>query len=130
MNDTVRSSIKIIFILFIFLSIFSCNFEKKKNYKTVEQEEEIVKFLIYGELLPDGYIDPYIDNNTDSITKKFGFVVRRISGCDVTNALINDAEETNKASNKKMKRKYGVNWKDKFEKQTKYKLYIPEIDDE
>ncbi len=116
-------------IIFSLLFVFFTNKTENVNYVENESEEDIVTFFLYGELLTDDYIDPYLDENVEKITKKFGFIVERIAGCELTSDLEETARIQNKKSNIKMKLKYGDNWKNDFENKTKKKLFISDIDE-
>lgn len=83
-------------------------------------QDELAVFLIYGELAPDDYLD-----DANSITEGYGFQLKRIAGCEVDEAILNEAHSQNKKSLEFMNKKYGKDWMDAFEKKTNYKLSIP-----
>ncbi|MCU0437462.1 MAG: hypothetical protein MUC49_06060 [Raineya sp.] len=115
---------------FIFSTLFfSCNQETDKpqnqnNQNLSKKEPDKAVFLIYGELAPTGYIE----ERDSSITQKFGFSVRRITGCAITPQLIDSVKVINQKSNSLMESKYGKDWRQKFEKETNMKLAISSIE--
>ncbi|MBV7439980.1 hypothetical protein KRX57_00945 [Weeksellaceae bacterium TAE3-ERU29] len=80
--------------------------------------------MTYGELPPINYID----EKDSAITKKFGFKVKRIADCEVTNTIIYKAKRTNTESNIQMQSKYGNNWINKFEKETGMRFSVPFVE--
>lgn len=112
----------IISILFL-----SCNQEADKPQKLQnlpKKEPQKTIFLIYGELAPTGYIK----EQDSSITQKFGFCVKRITGCEVTPELTDSVKVINQKNNSLMQSKYGKDWIQKFEKETNMKLAIPDVE--
>ncbi len=109
------------FTIILLLFLFSCTKQKKENTGiTVEKYET---FLIYGDLAPDGYLDGYTDS--DTLTLKYGFLLKRIADCETDNVNIEATLKHNKKALKAMNKKYGEDWMTKFEKATNYKLAIP-----
>ena len=93
-----------------------------KEYSSKQQVAPLPVFFIYGELAPMGYL-----NGEDPITEKYGFKLKRIAGCEISNTIIKKAYTQNQKSFKEMNTKYGKYWIDEFEKKSKYKLAIPSI---
>ena len=71
---------KITILILTFLSFFSCS----EKPKTVNQKKEIPTFLMYGEIAPVGYLE----EQDDSIARKFGFSIKRVAGCEVDDKLL------------------------------------------
>ena len=109
--------IKLIIFILIILSFSHC----KEDKKTTKKE---VIFLTYGELPPVNYID----EKDSIITQKFGFQIKRLGNCEVTNSMISKAKRTNSKSNAQMKSKYGNDWITKFEKETGIIFYVPFVE--
>jgi len=111
------------FLIFIAIIFFSCSVNTSNNTTNNSNDTTLLnklpEFLIYGELTPENYID-----QDDSITKDFGFVVKRIAGCEITENERIKAIKQNKKSLEIMNERYGENWRQNFEKQTNFKLYI------
>ncbi len=115
-------------ILITVLSIVVSCKQKSTKQKFIETPnksvtESIPTFLIYGELMPDGYIK----QKDSSITQKFGFNIKRVAGCEITNKLVDSVKTINQKNNEIMRSQYGNNWKQKFETATRQKIAIPEI---
>lgn len=116
---------KLLYFTLIFLAI-SCEtkIEKPNSGEIAKSTKpDIPAFLVYGELPP---VD-YAEDQDSTTTKKFGFVVKRVAGCEVTNSLLDSVHTINKESDEKMIAKYGENWKENFEKKSNLKLAIPDI---
>ena len=82
-----------------------------KQVATVKKE--LPTFFIYGEPPPIGYL---CDEN--SITEKYGFKVKRVAGCEVSQKLIDEVNLNNAKMIIIMNKKYGNNWLKNFEKKT------------
>lgn len=111
---------KNILLLIFAVSIIACS---EKPVKVLQEEgvkEELPLFKIYGELMPDGYID-----GANPITETYGFRQERVTGCEVGSALLKEVQAHNKTALKAMNKKYGENWQKEFEEKTGYKLAIP-----
>lgn len=118
------------FYLFISLSficsLFSCSLKTESDLKTEvfkSKKNKFPDFLLYGELAPLNYIDV----RDTLLTKKFGFTLKRIDGCEVTKELVDSIEIYNRKTNSIIEKKSGRNWKENFEKETKKKISIPGI---
>ena len=118
---------RILFLFTVFSVIISCI--KKADKQTIlvnntnSVKNETVVFLNYGMIIPGYALE------IDSVkTKKFGFIIKNVAGCEVTDALLDSIKTNNEASNLKMKTKYGKNWQLDFEKTAKMKLGIPNIE--
>ena len=118
---------RILFLFSVFSVIISCI--KKADKQTIivnntdSVKSETVVFLNYGMIIPGYALE------IDSVkTKKFGFIIKNVAGCEVTDALLDRIKTNNEASDLKMKTKYGNNWQQDFEKTAKLKLGIPNIE--
>ena len=118
---------RILFLFTVFSVIISCS--KKADKQTIivkntdSVKSETVVFLNYGMIIPGYALE------IDSVkTKKFGFIIKNVAGCEVTDALLDSIKTNNEASDLKMKTKYGNNWQLDFEKNAKLKLGIPNIE--
>ncbi len=113
------------FFVFLVVVFTSCsqndNVVNKNNNSILISKNIFPEFLIFGELYPDNYAD---DNDT-VITKKFGFKIKRIAGCEINNNERIKAIKQNNFFLKVMNKKYGINWQVEFEKKTHFKLQIP-----
>ncbi len=110
-------------ISFLFLFVYCTkSVDKPQSLSLAKQERSLpVTFLIYGELAPEDYAKP-----EDSIrTKKFGFKIERVSGCDITTSLEDSIITHNRESDMVLKNKYGENWKEQFTQKEKLKLSLP-----
>lgn len=110
---------------FAFLFVLSqCKKDPEKISPTQQTVEKIPTFEVYGELAPSDYVDGYNPKH-DSITKKYGFLVKRVADCEVTDDLVNKANRNNQKALEEMNKKYGHNWQSQFEKETGLKIAIP-----
>ena len=67
----------------------------------------------------------YIDQDS-SITYRYGFKLDRVAGCEIENELKRLYwNYNNNQALQKMNEKYGEQWQQKFEDETKLKLAIP-----
>ncbi|MBN2890813.1 MAG: hypothetical protein JXL97_03015 [Bacteroidales bacterium] len=116
--------------IIFFIIFYSCS-EQAPVDKTTEKigqesfeldsdKDSLMVFLIYGELAPAGYLD---DENP--ITEEYGFKLKRVAGCEVDEAFVNDILKQNNNALIEMNKKYGDDWIKEFEKKTNYKLAIP-----
>lgn len=118
---------KIIIIVLTFLSFFSCSERPKteerleEKPKIVNQKIEIPTFLMYGEIAPVGYLE----EQDDSIARKFGFSIKRVAGCEVDDKLLDSIKTINQKNDAIMRKKYGNNWINNFEKNSHLKMFIP-----
>lgn len=100
---------KKITVILAVLFFSSCHQKQAGQQRT--QKEELPIFLIYGELMPVGYID-----ERDSVTtQKFGFNLKRVANCEVSRELINIAALMNKKNDQLMRQRYGNEWVKNFE---------------
>lgn len=81
------------------------------------------QFHLYGEALPSEYVD---DN---ALTLPYGFKVKYIAGCDISQIDLKKTIQHNQAMFDLMKKRYGQLWYLRFKEQTGKQLYL-EIDDE
>ena len=88
------------------------------------ENEKMPTFLIYGELAPVDYLD---DENV--ITEKYGFKLRRVAGCAVSLSLVISVKLNNRVAFRRMNKRYGEDWMQRFENETNWKLAIPDIED-
>lgn len=110
---------------FAFLFVLSqCQKDSAKISSTPLTLEKIPTFEVYGELAPIDYVDGYNPKH-DSITKKYGFLMKRVADCEVTDGLVRKANRNNQKALEEMNKKYGENWQSQFEKETGLKLAIP-----
>jgi|GEM_PF-3595680 len=118
--------------LFLVLTI-SCT-QETKNPNAAKQakqptkdkitKDKIPTFLLYGELMSEGWID----EQDSTVAKRFGFTIKRVAGCEVTDELVDSVKIINQKNDLIMQSKYGKNWKQQFEKETKLQLAIPHIE--
>lgn len=118
---------RILFLFSVFSVIISCIKKADKQTIIVKNTDSIksetVVFLNYGMIIPGYALE------IDSVkTKKFGFIIKNVAGCEVTDALLYRIKTNNETSNLKMKTRYGNNWQLDFEKTAKMKLGIPNIE--
>jgi len=107
-------------ILYVLLLISCSDTNKKQSNSLKDKETKIPIFLMYGELPPTDYA-----GEKDSLkTLRYGFLIKRVAGCDVTDGLIDSVETVNKNANQQMQQKYGKNWRTTFEKQSKLKFLL------
>ncbi|SFW65701.1 hypothetical protein [Cellulophaga fucicola] len=116
----------LIFILIVSLTV-ACK-QKATEQKTKENIKKnevanIPTFLLYGELVPEGYVE----EKDSSITKKSGFTIKRVADCEITDQLVDSVKTINLKNELIMNSKYGDNWKQEFEKETNLRLQIPDI---
>ncbi len=115
------------FLFSVCIFYISCgeNPERRSHVEKINKNEknEIPTFLIYGEIPPVGYLE----EQDSTIAKKFGFNIKRVAGCDVTEELIDSIRKINKKNDLIMQFQYGKDWKREFEIQTNIKLSIPDI---
>ncbi len=102
--------------IFFLLLMVSCNQVSNNG----AERNNLPVFFTYGESFPNGYAGD--GNGHDTITQKFGFYIKRVAGCLVTEGLEDSVKVNNTKSDLKMTKKYGYDWKQKFEEQTKLKL--------
>lgn len=115
------------FLFSVFIFFISCG-EKPESRSQVEkinkiEKNEIPTFLIYGEIPPVGYLE----EQDSSIAKKFGFNIKRVAGCDVTEELVDSIKKINQKNDQIMQLQFGKDWKREFEIQTNLKISIPDI---
>lgn len=115
---------KLVVCFTVLFVLSQCQKEQITNSTKPQIEEKIPTFEIYGGLAPVDYVDGY-DPKHDSITKKYGFFMKRVADCEVTDGLVRKAIRNNQKALEEMNRKYGENWQQKFEKETGLKLAIP-----
>ena len=62
---------------------------------------------------------PYFDrqNSENVICRKWGIRFYPVAGCVVTEDLVDSVKTNNEKINKLIERKYGTNWRDRFEKE-------------
>ena len=113
-----------VYLTMIIILLFSCKQKPTKQNFDEITNVSVPTFLIYGELVPNGYVK----EKDSSVTQQFGFNIKRVAGCEVTNKLVARVKENNEKNNLIMRSKYGTNWKQKFETAAKLKLAIPEIE--
>ena len=89
------------------------------------EKPEYIIFLTYGSVPPVGYVYEGMD-----ITKKFGFEIKNPSGCDMTDSLFTAIKHNNLKSADLMKKKYGKNWIQDFEKRTGLQFSVPYVPEE
>ena len=110
---------------FTFLFVLSqCQKDTAKISSTQQTLEKIPTFEVYGGLAPIDYVDGYNPKH-DSITRKFGFLMKRVADCEVTDDLVRKANRNNQKALEEMNKKYGENWQEKFEKEMGLKIVIP-----
>lgn len=110
---------------FAFLFVLSqCQKDHVSSSTATQTVEKIPTFEVYGELAPIDYVDGYNPKH-DSITRKYGFLMKRVADCEVTDGLVKKANRTNQEALQEMNRKYGEKWQEKFEKETGLKIAIP-----
>ncbi|WP_300673076.1 hypothetical protein [Soonwooa sp.] len=117
-------------VLISIFSLLNCQ-EKTSNSnaatpKKVDKEvkEELPTFLIYGEAYPVGYAE----EQDSLVTQKFGFKIKRVAGCEISDVLKQSVINNNQKEDKKMEQLFGKNWKEDFTKKSKLELMIPEIE--
>ena len=115
------------FVLFLILSFFvNCTTDNSKKNNQIDstiaenEEKTLPTFQIYGELAPEGYLD-----SNNPVTEKYGFRMKRITGCEVGSREAEEANKNNAEVLEGMNEKYGIDWQTNFEKETGYKLSIP-----
>ncbi len=111
----------------LLLFVTSCGKPKENKQINLEtnqsKTEYLPTFLIYGERAPSGYLE-----EQDSVTtKEFGFKIKRVADCEVSEELMDSVRIINMENNDLMNAKYGRDWKRNFEEQTHLKMAIPEI---
>lgn len=110
---------------FTFLLVLCyCQKDKINDSETKQNLQTFATFEIYGSLAPSDYADGYKPTH-DSITKKYGFIMKRVADCEVTDGLVREANRNNEKALEQMNKKYGENWQQKFEQETGLKLSIP-----
>lgn len=124
---------KIVLFCFATLSFFACSNKTDTHNKEalthtkkpkIYKQEPLPTFLLYGELMP---ID-YIEDRDTLITQKYGFNLKRVAYCDVTNELIDSVKVINTANSLKMQQKHGKQWIANFETKTHLKVSIPNVE--
>jgi hypothetical protein len=86
-------------------------------------EVYIPTFKIYGELAPSDYLDGRPEE--ESLTTAYGFMVIRVSGCEVTPDLVQSVKLNNTKANDDMIMLRGENWVREFEDETGKNLSFP-----
>lgn len=81
-------------------------------------EKEPVIFHYYGEKMPLKYENPQVD----SIALKYGFVLKRVAGDDLTNEIVEDVKAHNEKALGEMLVKEGGAWRRKFEAEVGFSL--------
>ena len=85
------------------------------------QQDTMVIFYLYGELLPYNYLD----ENDSLLTRPLGFLLERAADCEVDKKLVDSVDSHNQKMNLLMVAKYGKDWMEKTEAITARKLSIP-----
>lgn len=116
-------------VLISVFTLLNCQEKTTKSNSTIAKVDEKVKeelptFMIYGEAFP---VD-YADEKDSLITQKFGFKMKRVAGCEISNVLKQSVISNNRKEDQKMQQLFGKNWKEDFTKKYKLELLIPEIE--
>ncbi|MFT5778505.1 MAG: hypothetical protein ACI837_001461 [Crocinitomicaceae bacterium] len=90
---------------------------------TPSDEIYIPTFKIYGELAPSDYLDGRPDEI--SLTTAHGFMVIRVSGCNITPDLMQSVKSNNREANDYMIKLHGENWRSEFEDETGKNFSFP-----
>lgn len=77
------------------------------------------EFYLYGEKPPYNYLE----EANDTLTKPFGFVVRRIADCVVDRIQVKKTDAHNQNMFDLMVERYGKDWHTRFEEETGLKFY-------
>lgn len=96
----------------------------KKPPDPAKQETGYITFQTYGSVHPVGYVYEGME-----ITKEFGFEIKNLSGCDMTDSLSAAIKQNNLKSADLMEKKYGKNWIQDFEKKTGLHFSVPFVDE-
>ena len=111
-------------IVLLMIGCTNAQVENQQDNILVKQDEDtsnrLILFQLYGERVPDNYVD-----EGDTITERYGFKVVRVAGCEVNEDLLDEAHKLNNASMNQMNKKFGIDWREKFERDTGMKLVIP-----
>ena len=100
--------------------------EKSESSQSVTESEKAIStpiFKIYGELSPVNYLN----GGEDSLTLAHGFLVERVSGCEVTAELVQSVKENNRLANEQMIASFGKTWIADFKKKTGMNLTFPQF---
>ncbi|CAH0156513.1 hypothetical protein SRABI27_00668 [Pedobacter sp. Bi27] len=96
--------VRILFLIFMFINIVSCNLEKKKM---VDNDKTLI-MLVYG--LPD-----FEKQHAETvIAKQYGFRFKTVAGCTVSEALRDSVEIKNRITEDVLAQRYGKEWKFRF----------------
>lgn len=104
----------------ILLLTLACNQAKKQSLPK-KIEKETITYFTYGELPPAGYV--YYD--TVFNMPKYAFKIKNMGGCEPVGVDYEKLGQTNQKTATYMYKKFGKNWAQDFETQTKLKLIIP-----
>lgn len=115
---------KLVVCFTVLFVLYQCQKEQITNSTKPQMEEKISIFEVYGSLAPPDYADGYNPKH-DSITKKYGFLMKRVADCEVTEGLVKKANRNNQNAFKEMNKKYGENWQSQFENEAGLKISIP-----
>lgn len=119
---------KCFLVLISIFTLLNCQEKTSKSnsvlLKKVDNEvkDKLPTFMIYGEPYPVGYAE----EQDSLVTEKFGFKIKRVAGCEISNVLKQSVINNNRKENQKMEQLFGKNWKENFAKKSKLELLIPE----
>lgn len=113
---------KFIAILFTALLAISCHQPKKVDKpvaKQPKQQAQKLEYWTYG--LPNSV---YQQKAEEVISRKWGFSIKSIAGCVVTQGLLDSVKQHNLVVDKSLSAKYGKDWNDRYRKELEAEVIL------
>ncbi len=97
--------------------------DRKSKDKPESKTENLATFLILGEIAPVGYTE----EQDSVITQHYGFTIKRVADCEVTDELLTLVKIANEKNDALMQQRYGKDWIANFEQKSNLKLAVPYV---